>query len=127
MRRARIGTDSVTGSAVHRLHVEHFIGWAEAVALVKRLAGIRRMERHHTDFLPASLGKCLVDQLTGQPLAAVLRFDVDIQQVAALILARVQRVRRPVENHQAGAGDHLPAFGGKPAQVPAVRQPLFHP
>jgi tRNA(Ile)-lysidine synthase len=85
------------------------------------------MQRDHANLLPACLGQCLIDQLAGKFLAAMLGFNVNIQQVAALVLAWVEGVRRPVEDDQTGAGNHLAVFGGEPAKVPSIRQPGFHP
>jgi hypothetical protein len=85
------------------------------------------MQGDHTNFLLARLGQCLIDQVAGQLLAAMFRLHVNIQQVAALILTRIKRMRRPVENDQARSGNHLAALCGQPAEIPSVRQPGFDP
>ena len=113
--------------ALHWLHVEHLVRPAEAVALVQRFAGIRRMERDYPNLLFARLSQGLIDQLAGQLLSPMLRLNIKVQQVAALILPRIQRVWRPVQDDQARAGNHLAAFGGQPAEIPSIRQPGFHP
>jgi tRNA(Ile)-lysidine synthase len=85
------------------------------------------MESDHANLLLARLGQRLVDQMAGQLLAPVLRFHIHVQQVATLVLAGIERVRRPIEHDHSCAGDDLAAFRGQPAAVSSVRQPGFDP
>jgi len=59
--------------------------------------------------------------------APIFRLDVDVEQVAARSGARVERVRRPVEEKQASAGNDFAIVFGEPAEVAAVVDGLSDP
>jgi hypothetical protein len=85
------------------------------------------MQCDDTNFLLTRLSQCLINQVASQLLPPMLRLHIDIQQVAALILARIKRMRWPIEDDQARTSNHLAAFGSQPAEIPSIPQPDFHP
>jgi len=109
------------------LDVEHLIRAAEAVALVEAASGFGGVKGDDADFAAAGFGEREFDELAGEFLAAVLRLDVDVEQVSALGGARVERVRCPVEEHEPGSGDHAVSVAGEPADVFAVLDGPGHP
>ncbi len=85
------------------------------------------MEGDDANFAAAGFGKGEFDELAGELFAAVFRLDVDVEQVAAMGGARIERVRGPVEDHEAGSGNGAVSVKGKPADVLAVFDGLGDP
>lgn len=110
-----------------RLDVEHFIGAAEAVAFVQASSGFGGVQRDDANLAAARLSKGKLDELAGELFPAVVRLHINIQQVAALGGAGIERVRRPVEKHESGSGDHAAVVAGEPADVFAVCDGLGDP
>lgn len=100
--------------------VEHLVGTTEAVAFVEWASGLGGVEGDDADFTAAGFGKSEFDEMAGELFAAVFRLDIDIEQVGALGGTRVERMRRPVEDHESRSGDNTVSVAGKPADVFAV-------
>lgn len=68
-----------------------------------------------------------IDEIAREVAPAILSLHVDVQQVSAQRGSRVERVRRPVEQQQPGAGNHFTVFFGKPAEIAMVGDGLGDP
>lgn len=108
-------------------HVEHFICLSKAIALVELSSRLGGVEGDHPDASTAGFGECILDQMAGQPLAPVFGFNIDVQKVASLRGAGIERVRRPVEEHQTGSGNDLVSIAGEPAEIFPVSDGLGDP
>ena len=58
-------------------------------------------------------------RLLARLAAAIFGLDVDVEQIAARGGARIEGMRRPVEEEQAGAGDDCAVVFAEPAEVAA--------
>jgi hypothetical protein len=85
------------------------------------------MESDDTDAAAASFGEGEIDEVAGEAAAAMIRFDVDVEEIAAGCRTRVKRMRRPVKDEQAGAGDDGSVVLGEPAEVAAAGDGLGDP
>ncbi len=122
------GTPHSGHLALDRLHVEHLVGGAEAVALIESAASVGRMQCDDVDAAAAGLRQGKLDQMARNVLSAVLGLDVDIQQIAAMLRGGIERMGRPIEHHQSAAADHLARIiEREPAHVIAGLQLLRHP
>src|ERR1700759_3084937 len=114
--------------ALDRLHVEHLVGSAEAVALIESSAGVGRMQCDDVDAAAAGLRQGELYEMARNVLSTVLGLDVDIQQIAAMLRGGIERMGRPIEHHQAAAADHLARIVKRePAHVIAGLQLLRYP
>lgn len=86
------------------------------------------MQRYDTDASAASLSQRELDQSACNVLPPVCRLYVDVQQISAVNGCRIERVRGPVEKHQAAAADHLAGIVQRqPAHVLAGLELLGDP
>lgn len=85
------------------------------------------MQSDDADATAASLGEGEIDEVAGESAAAVFGLDVNIEQIAARSGSRVERMRRPVEQEQAGAADNLAVVFAEPAKVFAIGDGLGDP
>ena len=85
------------------------------------------MQRHNANAAAARLGQGEIDEIAGQLAAAMARLDIDVAQVAALGRPRIERMRGPVEQQQASAGDYLAFIFREPSDVAPVGNSLRHP
>lgn len=60
-----------------------------------------------------------IDEVAGEAAAPILRLHVDVEQIAARGGARIERMRRPVEEEQTGSADDGAAVFAEPADVAA--------
>lgn len=116
----RVGSCGSTFLWLDRFDVEHFVGATEAIALIEAAGFVGGVEGDDADFPAAGLGKSEFDELAGELFATVFRLNIDVEQVAAMGGARVERMRGPVEDHESGAGDDAVSVAGEPADVEAV-------
>lgn len=78
------------------------------------------MQCHNADAAATGFSQRKLDELAGETAAPVLRFHIDVQQVAAFGRARIEWVRRPIEQKQPGAGHRHAFVFHDPANVQAV-------
>ena len=85
------------------------------------------MQGDDADAAAEGFGESELDEVAGQMAAAIFRLDVDVQEVAAGIVSRIEGMRRPVEEEEAGSGDYFAVVFGEPAEVAAVGDGLRDP
>jgi len=85
------------------------------------------VERDDADGAARGLGQGHFNEMAGELAAAMAGLDVNIAEIAADGRARVERVRGPVKEQEARAGDDLPFVFGKPAEVTAFGNGLRDP
>ena len=73
-----------------RLDVKHFICTPKAVAFVQATRGFSGVQRDDANLAAASLGQREFDEVAGEFFAAVLRLDVNVEQIAAVPGVRVE-------------------------------------
>jgi hypothetical protein len=115
------------GSGFDGLDIKHLVGGAKTDRFIEAPAFFGGMQSHHADTATACFSKGKFNQFAGQMAAAILRLNVDIQQIAAQGGTRIERMWRPVEQQQAGAGNHIPLVFGKPAKIALVGYCLGDP
>ena len=74
----------------------------EAKLLVDGSARVGTVQGDNTNAAPARFGQAALDQSMGEAALAELRFDVDIQQITAPVAFRMEWMRRPIDDEQAG-------------------------
>lgn len=115
-------------SALDWFHIKHFVRGAEAIAFVEGPTSIRGVQGDNPDAATACFGECQLDQVAGDVFSAVLRLDIDIQQITAVAGGGVQRVWRPVQNHQSAAADDIAGITEcEPAEIFAGLKLLRNP
>jgi len=85
------------------------------------------VEGDDTNAALAGFGQGPFDQVAGQLAAPVFRFHIDVEQISAMGGSGVERVRRPVVDHESGSGNHAVSVAGKPAYVLPILNRLGHP
>lgn len=98
----------------------HFVGGGEALLFIDGAALAGGVERGDADIVAAGLIEADLDQLPSQSAAAIVRIDEDVEDVAALRGGGIARVRRPVQDEQAGGGDGSGVGGDDPPGIAAV-------
>jgi hypothetical protein len=115
-------------SALDRLHVEHLVGSAEAIALIERAAGVGGVQRDHADAATAGFGQGEFNEMARNVFSAMGGLDVNVEQITAMFRAGIEGMGRPVEDHEATASDHLACIiEREPSHVIAGLQLLRHP
>ncbi len=106
---------------------EHFVGGAETGGFVEAAALFSGVQGNDADAAAACFGESEFDEVAGEMAAAIIQLDVDVEEVAAGGGARVEGMRRPVEQKQARAGDDLTVVFSEPAEIAVVGDGLCDP
>ena len=114
-------------SRLYRFDIEHFVRGAKARGFVEASAFFGGVEGHNADVAPPRFGEGIFDEVAGEMAAAIIQLDVDVEEVAAGGGARVEGMRRPVEQKQARAGDDLTVVFSEPAEIAVVGDGLCDP
>lgn len=85
------------------------------------------MEGHNADVAPPRFGEGIFDEVAGETATAIFGLDVDVEKIAARGGVRVEGMRRPVEEEQAGTSDDFAIVLGEPAEVAAIGDGLGDP
>ncbi len=85
------------------------------------------MQSHNANTAAARFSQSHLDQVAGQMAASVLRFDIDIQQIAARGRTRIKRMRGPVKQQQTCARHHFTVIFSKPSEITLISNSLRHP
>jgi|GEM_PF-387482 len=99
----------------------------EVEAFIDRAAGFGGVQRDDTDASAMCFVHAELDQPARESAPAMRGRDEDIEQVAALLAAGVERMRRPVEDEKTGGSDRLAFVDGDPAGIPVVANHAFGP
>jgi len=86
----------------HLLHIEHFVGGAEAEGFIEAAGGIGAVKCNHAQVAAVGFGQAAIDKRMGQAASAELGVDKDVEQVAPVFAGRMERMRWPVEHQQSG-------------------------
>lgn len=85
------------------------------------------MQGNNADAAATGLRERKLDQIAGEMAAAIIRLDVDVEEVAASRGAWIEGVRRPVEQEQPRSRHDLAIVFGEPAKIAAVGNGLCDP
>ncbi len=99
---------------------EHFVGAAKAERFVERAALAGRVEGDDAQVAAARFGQAEPEEFASQAAAALVRLDEHIQDVRARLALRIQRMGRPVHDHQARRCNGLLVVEKNPAEILAL-------
>ena len=114
-------------SGFDRLDKKHLIGRAKSARFVEAAPLFRGVEGNDADAAASGLSQCEVDEVAGEAAAAMIGLDVNVEKITTGGGARVEWVRRPVEDEQASTGDDNAIVFREPAEIAAVGDGLRYP